>query len=174
MIRPEIHEWFESGTWRQEWPASPSSSIDRTKFFFAYQSNRQRWMDAFAFLRDTDLNAITTGIYRIDGERLFANVQEYNTIDAQSASYEAHRIYADIQYVISGEERMGLAPLALTSEMVPYDAAKDIVYLAFQPDSFHQATPSNFFVFLPSDAHKPCVKSGFCDFVKKIVLKVRL
>lgn len=174
MIQIDIQEWFKSGKWRQGWHTTPSSSMDPVNFFRAYQHNPNRWTDAFVYLRDTDLNRVLPGTYKIDGDRLFAIVQEYETIDAKSAAYEAHRIYADIQHVISGEENMGHAPLASTDELTPYDAAKDIVFLASGTDVFYQATPSNFFIFLPTDAHKPCVKSGACRFVKKIVLKVKL
>ncbi|NDG71800.1 MAG: DUF386 domain-containing protein, partial [Proteobacteria bacterium] len=66
------------------------------------------------------------GRYEIDGDRVFALVQKYTTKPVESALYEAHRRYSDIQFIFSGRETILWAPLAAMSEQtMPYDEAKD-------------------------------------------------
>jgi beta-galactosidase beta subunit len=37
----------------------------------------------------------------------------------------------------------------------------------------YEATPSNFFIFFPDDAHRPGLKNGVNSKVKKIVIKLK-
>ncbi|GJM75484.1 hypothetical protein HMSSN036_77000 [Paenibacillus macerans] len=45
--------------------------------------------------------------YELEGERMYALVQEYVTRPAASLSFESHETYVDIQFIVSGEERIG-------------------------------------------------------------------
>ena len=67
---------------------------------------------AFSWLQITDLNTIVAGKYFIEGDNIFAIVQEYETLDAASEQMEAHQKYIDVQYMIRGEELVGLALLS--------------------------------------------------------------
>lgn len=44
------------------------------------------------------------GRHEIDGDRVFALVQNYTTNPIEGALYEAHRRYSDIQFVFSGRK----------------------------------------------------------------------
>ena len=50
------------------------------------------------------------GRYEIDGNDIFINVMAFETADAQSKRYEQHRDYADIQILLSGNERIDFGP----------------------------------------------------------------
>ena len=63
-----------------------------------YYGISERLKQGFEWLKNNDLLNIPDGRYLIDGEKIFANVQSYITKD--DAPYEAHRRYADIQYMI--------------------------------------------------------------------------
>jgi len=41
-------------------------------------------------------------------------------------------------------------------------------------DNFRLATPGRFFIFFTDDAHRPGVKSGDNQKVRKVVVKVRI
>lgn len=151
----------------------PDESINTEEFNRQYELNPNRWEKAFAFLRDTDLKKIAKGRYELEGSDLYAGVDEYVTKNEADARYEAHRRYADIQYVISGEEKIGLLPLNVTKEATPYDEQKDICFLSASTENYRKATPARYFVFFPEDAHKPCVKTDTNSRVKKVVIKVR-
>ena len=61
---------------------------------------------AYAWLRDTDIAALSAGSYPVC-EGVTANVQEYTTFPASEGSFETHDKFFDIQYVISGKEQFG-------------------------------------------------------------------
>lgn len=65
---------------------------------------------AIAFLRDNDLDALPLGRTEIKGDDVFANVMEYETVDADEKDMEAHKLYYDVQFVVRGEEALYVAP----------------------------------------------------------------
>lgn len=66
---------------------------------------------ALDYLTGTELETVEAGRVEIDGERVFALFQSYET-KPENDRPEAHRKYIDIQYLIEGEELIGVAPLA--------------------------------------------------------------
>ena len=79
------------------------------------------------WLRSADLVNIKDGQYFIDGNRIFVNVQSYET--KKEASFEAHRKYVDIQYMIKGAEKIGIADYSSCTPITEYDKDKDIEFL---------------------------------------------
>jgi YhcH/YjgK/YiaL family protein len=152
----------------------PDSSTDTEEFNRQYLLNPGRWDKAFSFLRDTDLSGLEPGRYELEGTDVFVLINEYSTRDEKDTRLEAHRNYADIQYVIKGKELMGLCPLTRASESVPYDETKDIFFLESDDQTILKAGPDRYFVFFPADVHRPSIKDGEKAFVKKAVVKVRL
>ncbi len=60
------------------------------------------WLDVISdFLEDEDLAALPDGKTIISGDDLFVSIQSYETKDAESAEYEAHEKYADLQMILS-------------------------------------------------------------------------
>lgn len=167
-------DWFTRGDWRQGWNVAPDESIDKEEFYRKYRENPEAWDTAFRFLAEKDLSGIAPGRYELQGEALFVNVDEYQTRDEEDTRYEAHRTYADIQYLVSGTEGIGVVPLELTTVTEPYDAEKDITFLESPADNYRIADQGTFFIFFPGDAHRPCVKKGVKMPVRKVVVKVRI
>jgi YhcH/YjgK/YiaL family protein len=152
----------------------PDKSVDHKEFDRQYSSNPDRWDRAFSFLGEADLQNFAKGKYEIDGTDLYAIVDEYTSRNEAETRFEAHRIYADIQYIISGKELIGIVPLAETSVTVPYDTEKDIYFLDSLRGEQLPASPDRYFIFFPSDAHRPGMRSGDNASVRKVVIKVRL
>ena len=82
----------------------------------------------------TTLIKCIMGIYKpekgevlVDGENVYASVQTYVTKD--DAKYESHRRYIDIQYMIDGEEKIGVTDLSNCVSCVEYDSEKDLELL---------------------------------------------
>ena len=84
----------------------------------------QRVRQALEYLRTTDMAAAALGRHDIDGDRLFALVQEYKTRPAADCVWEAHRRYVDVQYIVRGAERMGHAAMPDMLPRQAYDAAE--------------------------------------------------
>ena len=170
----KIQKWFIQCAWLQGWCIAPDRSIDKRTFYETYFRTQALWDKAFDFLADEDLDKMGAKDFQLDGDKLLVKCQKYFTKDAKETRYEAHRKYADIQYVISGTEQIGIVNLEKAKVVVPYDDVNDVVFLSTEEDHYHIATNRNFFIFLPGDAHRPCVNNGISTFVKKIVIKVRI
>jgi YhcH/YjgK/YiaL family protein len=127
---------------------------------------------ALDYLRRTDLEALPPGRHDIDGDRLFALLQDYTTRSPDRCVWEAHRRHIDVQYVVHGMERMGYLPLANAREREPYDPERDVAF--FDPGTDYVTVPAGMFVvFMPSDVHSPSVAAGAPSAVRKVVVKVR-
>ena len=171
----QVDKWFKKGEWSEGWTVTPDASINKKEFAILYFKNKERWAKAFKFLKSNDLTKLELKRYDIDGDNLFATVSEYQSKNEESAKFEAHRKYIDIQYVISGKEIMNLAPIStLKDVLTPYDAVKDIEFITVSKVVNYKASPSNFFIFFPDDAHRPGLKDGSNSPVRKIVIKVKV
>jgi biofilm protein TabA len=116
------------------------------------------------------------GTVEIDGEDVFAIVQSYETKQQKEAPrFESHRKYIDVQYLLSGRELMGWAPLESVTVTEPYDDDKDILFgtAPANQSAFISFTAGQAIILLPTDAHAPGLTKGAPRPVKKIVVKVR-
>jgi YhcH/YjgK/YiaL family protein len=168
-------KWFEKGEWLNGWTVKPDSSINRKVLAVTYFKNKERWNSAFLFLKNNDLTNLEIKRHDIDGDNLFVNVSEYNTKNEQDAKFEAHRKYVDIQYVVSGKEMIGIAPLTSKDSVLQgYNETKDVEYFNVKEGKTFSATPENFFIFFPEDAHMPGLKVDTIAPIKKVVVKLRI
>ena len=112
----------------------------------------------------------------IDGKNIYALVQVYETIPAEAeVRCEAHRLYLDIQYIASGEEMMGWAPLDNLRAVTAYNAEKDVLHGSVPLAELTpvQVRAGHAAVFYPEDAHAPKLAVSSPTGVRKIVVKVR-
>lgn len=142
----------------------------------AYDYTAEKFQKAFAFLRTADLATLPVGNHPIDGDTVYANVQEYTTLPDGEAPFESHRNYFDLQYVVSGEERFGYVSRDLCTPSMDYDAERDLIfYQEPEQSGFVVLKAGDFAIVPPEDAHAPRrqAASGGCP-VKKIVVKVKV
>ncbi len=171
----KIDEWFAKGDWLNGWQVQPDKSINRKAFAVSYFKNKERWDKAFLFLKSNNLQGLELKRYDIDDDKVYAPVSEYLTKNEPDARFEAHRKYIDIQYVVSGTEIIGFAPVSQKTEVLePYDSTKDIEFLVVGNGENLIATPDRFFIFFPEDAHRPGVKYQENSPVRKVVVKVKI
>jgi len=127
--------------------------------------------EALKFLRHTDLVGLPVGRIDIDGDKLYALVQEYTTRPVEQGVWEAHRNYIDIQYLVNGVERMGFANLG-TMQPGDYVPEKDFMPMS-GAGNYVDVFAGAFVIFFPEDGHMPGLCVGLREPVKKVVLKVR-
>jgi len=126
---------------------------------------------AIDYLRGTNLNTLSLGRHDVDGDRVFALVQEYTTRKPDECVWEAHRMYIDVQYVVRGTERMGYTNIAQAREREPYDSARDVAF--FEPGTEYVTVGEGMLaIFGPEDVHSPCGAAGQPAPVRKIIVKV--
>jgi YhcH/YjgK/YiaL family protein len=145
--------------------------IDRLENAAAITVLPSRLKQAVDYLRTTNLSALAVGRHDLDGDRLFALVQEYTTRRLAECVWEAHRMYIDVQYIVRGTERMGYANINQARERESYDAARDVAF--FEPgEDYVTVREGMLAIFGPEDVHSPCGAAGDPRAVRKIILKV--
>jgi YhcH/YjgK/YiaL family protein len=122
------------------------------------------------FLQENNVTEMEPGRIELDGNRVFAMIQHYNTKPKEQGVWEAHRKYIDIQYVAIGRELMGYANLHHL-QAGEYDGEKDFVLLKGE-GSYVLMQPGTFVILMPVDAHIPQVAVDSPEPVKKVVIKV--
>ena len=127
----------------------------------------------FEFLQNNDLKKLENGKYSIDGDNVYISVQDYMTKTLEESKFEAHRKYADIQFIIKGEEKLGYGDVSNFKPSTFYDDKNDIVFLDGNGEFVH-AKENDFVIFMPADAHMPCVEVTESAYVKKAVVKVKI
>jgi biofilm protein TabA len=168
----EAHKWVKAGVWKNGLKLSVHSSTNELEFTKQYAANKTGWDKAFEFLRDRNLELIAPGKYPIDGDNVYASVTEAPSKEFDASTWESHKNYIDLQYVIRGKEKIGVGSADTTLITKPYDATKDVANYNIAGEYF-TATPDVFFLFFPADAHRPNIKTGGYDTVKKVVIKIR-
>lgn len=139
-----------------------------------YEPMNRYFSQAFEFLQNCKKQIPATGRYEINGEALYAVVQEYYTCPEEKLVWEAHRRYIDIQYVLMGSEAIEWAELKKTIQCGSYNKEKDCILsgeeLPFR--SSIRLEEGQFAIFYPKDLHKPKCQIDVPAPVKKIVVKV--
>ena len=133
------------------------------------------FLKGFEWLKNTDLSEKEPGCYAIEDDDIYALVQKIETVPAANKRPEAHKEYVDIQYIISGEEKMGFA--SDTQGLVPVDGNEEndiYFYKNVENENFVVCHGGDFCVFFPYDIHRPgcCVNEP--STVRKVVVKVRV
>jgi len=147
--------------------------IDHIDNAHMYYGLGPRLEQALKYLAQTDLEAAAIERYDLDGDNLFALVQEYETKRREDGFWEAHRQYADVQYLVSGTEHMGVAPIADLEMDGEYDPEKDFSKLIGE-GTFCTMKPGTFVILFPQDAHMPGMAVDEPAPAKKAVVKVKL
>ncbi len=127
---------------------------------------------ALDYIGNTDFSSMAVGKHPIDGERLFAIVNEYQTIPCREVELEGHRRYIDVQYLVSGAESIGYAPLNGQPLLKEYDGNDD--YALYRGEAtFVRISAGMFAILYPHDLHMPCIGEPPAA-VRKVVVKVMI
>lgn len=118
---------------------------------------------------------IENGVYELSSS-VKAIVSEYSTKDVNENGYEAHREYIDIQYLISGREKICCLPLEYLNEVKAYNKDIDAAFYEASDKKPQEMVIGNgfFAIFFPQDGHLPGLCAIKPEIVKKVVLKVRI
>ena len=148
--------------------------IDSLDNASAYESLGPGFAKAFAYLQSDRPMTDPLGKHELDGEDLYVSIDEYNSKPIEQGRFEAHRKYADVQYIVSGHERIGYTTLDALEEEQAYDEQRDVAFYKGEGTMLDMQA-GRFTVFLPQDAHMPCIAAnGKPEPVRKVVVKVRI
>ena len=110
---------------------------------------------------------IPLGRYELDGGAYYI-AQECNLRERESAKFESHKRFIDIQYILDGEEDMEVADISTLTLSDEYDEEADYM-LHTGEGALISFKPGDFAVYFPTDGHKPSLGVGR---TRKIVVKI--
>lgn len=126
------------------------------------------------FIKRDEQENLEEGRYELDGDSVFALVQSYHTKDISEGFIEAHQLYADLQYIVKGEEYIYwslLDELDLKEDRHPQ---ADIAFYDGKSVKDRNLLKEGMFGFyFPTDGHMPCISVKESLPMKKIVFKIR-
>lgn len=145
--------------------------IDTIKNCGLYAAGNENLKKGFEFIKEFLENPKAVGKYEIDGDNVYAIVQEYET--KAPGKFESHKKYTDIQFLVSGKELIGYANIAHLTPDTEYDAEKDFMLFEGKKGATELILEDGMFaVFFPEDGHMPGCFVEQPENVVKIVVKV--
>ena len=123
------------------------------------------------FCKKNDLRALALGKYSLQGND-FVNVFDYTT-KPNDGSYEAHKKYVDIHYVIQGEERVFYAD-SVSQITQAYDGQDDYYLGTVKGEKSDILNNERVVIFETDEPHKAGVVIEKATYVKKAVFKVEI
>ena len=145
-------------------------TLNNANLYYQLSSSLKK---GFEWLESTDINTLEDGKYLIEGEKVYASIQTYET--KNDAKYESHKKYIDIQYIVSGEEKIGVTNLKNCTSCIAYEKSKDLEFYDINCDEeYLSLTKGEFLVLFPHDAHKPSISKTNKTIVRKVVVKVAI
>ncbi|MBK0382797.1 YhcH/YjgK/YiaL family protein [Pedobacter sp. SD-b] len=172
-VHNESNNWLKKQAISTGLKPQVSHLTDQEEFAKQYRANKMVWDKAFEWMKSQDLENLAVGKYPIDGENAFASITEMVDKPFEKTGWESHKKYIDLQYIISGKEKIGVAPAATAEIIHPYNAEKDAANYKIDDAIYDIATPKEFYLFFPENAHRPSIKVND-EKVKKLVIKIRV
>ena len=124
-----------------------------------------------AFLANTNVAALPDGRHDIC-EGVFANIMRYET-KAENTTPERHEQYADLFYLLEGEEVVGYCPVEELGQEVTANPDGDIWIHEGKTVQLPLGR-NRFMVFFPGDGHAPSIGPNGPAPARKCVVKVKL
>lgn len=111
---------------------------------------------------------------RVDDRGIRFLPSAYETHYPAGCALEAHRLYADLVFLLEGEETIYYKPTAALRRITAeYDSDRDVLLADLDRDAIPIILkPGYFAIFMPQDAHCPGCVSGAPRPVRKVVIKV--
>lgn len=129
--------------------------------------------ECFEYAKAYDLAGYEKGSHEIDGDRLFVNIVEYETVAAEERFWEAHKNYLDVHLMLHGTEQIDLNFIQNmdVKEFVPKD---DFLPMDGKKNSSVILRDGDFLICYPSDGHRTAVAVNDSEKIKKAIFKVRI
>ena len=128
---------------------------------------------AIRYLQSADLRALSKGRNEIDGDQVFINRFDYQTMTPDEAIWEGHIQYIDIHVLLSGHEKIGVSNMESLTQTVrkPED---DFVGFEGPVETWFTMTPEDILIVYPEDIHKVKVLDSESTLVEKACFKIKV
>lgn len=129
---------------------------------------------AIDYLARHDLATMAAGRYQDSQTGWQVQVLDLQTAPHGDNYPEAHRHFIDVQYLVCGNELMGVSTGGAEPAIhQPYDDVRDIIFYQDAPnETLVLMQPGNFAVFFPQDIHRPNCALHAPEAIRKVVVKI--
>jgi len=109
----------------------------------------------------------------LKGSDVYATRFTYETAAPEESFFEAHRKYLDIHIMLSGSERVEIAP---PEKLTEFERTEANDFYAYRGEGDYKLvlSPGDFLVVFPNDAHRIKMRVDGPETVTKVVFKVRI
>ncbi len=146
--------------------------LDKLENALLYSFN-DKFRLAFNFLLSNDLESLPACRLHLQGDDIVVSIVDMEGKGEEPEDLEAHHEFADIHYLVSGEEKMAWKPQDdCMQQKDSYDEQKDEERFTDEPSSMLSLQEGHFVVFFPHDAHKAGLAPVGSKY-RKIIIKVR-
>ena len=110
----------------------------------------------------------------LDGEKMYANVENYTTADRSTKKPEAHNKYIDVQYLGKGTEKIYFAPRTADVKVVEdYAEERDLLFFEnIEEKDYVVLNAGDFAVLFPWELHRPGCNAEMSFGSAEIVVKI--
>lgn len=147
--------------------------LDNIRYIDSYRNLGACFPVAIDFLKTQNLASLTPGRYAISGEDVYCVVQE-QTNEHEPEIWEMHQRYVDIQFIIAGNERIGVFPLHALAAAPSFPEGSDNAVVSDLSGTYYDLNPGDYLILFPHDVHKPNCPGSNSAYSKKIIVKVRI
>ena len=144
---------------------------DSIKHITLYRGMQPYLDTAIDFLLKTDLSTLPDGKTVIDGDHVFVNVMEADLREAEGATFEYHKKYADLQINITGGEYWECTLSGETAE--EYSEERDCGLMTGTPTCTGLWAMEGLLSFSPWNTTSPVVSTETVPMYGKRSLKLK-
>lgn len=127
----------------------------------------------FTYAAHNDLLSFEKGSHEIDGDRLYVNIVEYTTTQAEDRFWEAHKKYLDVHLMLCGREQIDLNFIQ-NMDVKEYVEESDFLPMDGDKNSSVVLRAGDYLICYPSDGHRTAVAVEEPESIKKAIFKVKI
>ena len=128
---------------------------------------------ALEHITEKYLDSVGYDRVELKGSDVYATRFTYETVPEEESFCEAHQKYLDIHIMLSGSERVEIAP---PEKLTEFDRVEANDFYAYRGEGDYRLvlSPGDFLVVFPNDAHRIKMRVNGPETVTKAVFKVRI
>ncbi len=128
---------------------------------------------ALEHITEKYLDSVGYDRVELKGSDVYATRFTYETVPEEESFFEAHQKYLDIHIMLSGSERVEIAP---PEKLTEFDRVEANDFYAYRGEGDYRLvlSPGDFLVVFPNDAHRIKMRVNGPETVTKAVFKVRI
>lgn len=128
---------------------------------------------AIHYLLNADLTKLVKGRNEVDGDQVFINRFDYQTMDPDQAIWEGHAEYADLHVLLSGHEKIGVSNADSLTVSVQ-KPEEDFIGYQGPVETWFTMTTEDILIVYPEDVHMVKVIDGESCLVEKACFKFKV